>query len=828
MTNETFSVSGCVMPADAMVVDFNDNQLPAGWGNNASNKWSFADGKAYCTSAAELTTPKLQIAEGDFFVINATSYDDYDNNYIEITGSTDGSTWTAFETKKYISRSQIPYGSYASLVVTGIPTTVKYLKFKGYYVRIDDITGLTYAPSLSVTQGGSVVSTPDSYDFGECAADATVTYNFANAGAGTINITNVAITGDGAAAYSTNWTASTAAPFDLVITRTYDSSRTTAQAATVTVTTSEGAFVINVTGTDKAANAPELSVTLGGVAVATGDAADFGTKLKAVPAAKTYTITNAGTGTLAGTIVSSVTDHFTVSESSFSLGAAESMTFDLALVFDTNYGAKASTITIHPTNDGLNDFVINATASTIDPDTWMEDFEGGAMPEYWTTTGWTVTTGAYSGNGTYMAYAGTSSSTLTLTTPRLQATAGQQLTFFVGGGTDGTDKLTVEYSSDNANWTAMEGSPFTSGGTKTFTAPTDGYYYLKFNGKYASVDNFEGFKLAIPDHICTISASNIPASLSSSPTMKVDRSFEATVTVTESRGVAEALTAKLYMGNEVIGTATGNVAAKGTETLSIVCTPTTSGYTAMHIEVEYAGGTLTTTNVYRSVAALTYLTLDQTSSDAIPAGTYDYVTLRRPFLANWNTVCLPFTISDVEEFFGAGSYAYQFSSYNDGTVNFTKVTSLTASFPYIVFLPAAITSDIELEDISINSTDVEAFYKSSNGVYFRGTYAPIAAGYWTKYENDDTRIIYVLSNADSKLMKAGSSASSKGFRGYFDVPASEAARLSISFDDVATGIGVFTTDGELEVGNMYNMQGQKVQHAGKGIYIINGKKVVLK
>ncbi len=45
---------------------------------------------------------------------------------------------------------------------------------------------------------------------------------------------------------------------------------------------------------------------------------------------------------------------------------------------------------------------------------------------------------------------------------------------------------------------------------------------------------------------------------------------------------------------------------------------------------------------------------DVKSSDAVVAGTYDYVTLKRTFTEGWNTVCLPFAISDVEGFFGAG------------------------------------------------------------------------------------------------------------------------------------------------------------------------------
>lgn len=195
MENVSFTVTGVVMPEDATVVDFNDNQLPAGWGNNASNKWSFADGKAYCTSAAELTTPLLEVTDGDFIIIKATSYDDYDSNYLEITGSADGSTWTQFEAKKFVSRAQIPYGSYAALVVSDIPSTVKYLKFKGYYVRIDEIIGLKfsndapilgYYTDLECATPATATVTKD-FGFTTEAPDAQV-YYIKNDGTGTMSI----------------------------------------------------------------------------------------------------------------------------------------------------------------------------------------------------------------------------------------------------------------------------------------------------------------------------------------------------------------------------------------------------------------------------------------------------------------------------------------------------------------------------------------------------------------------------------------------------------------------------------------------------------------
>ncbi len=427
MTDVQFTVTGVVLPEGLMVVDFNDNALPANWTDAASNKWSFSDGKAYCTSAAELVTPKLSVADGDMLVITATSYDNYDNNYLEVYGSTDGSSWDLIQ--KFISRSQIPYGSYATLVVTNIPTTAKYLKFKGYYVRVDEIAGLTYAPVLSVAQGGTAVSSPAAFDFGECTADASVTYSFANTGAGTIDITGVTITGEGATAYSTNWTASTVAPFDLVITRTYDAGREGASDATVTVTTTEGDFVINVTGTDKAANAPEL-------AVSPAEDADFGVVTAAT--SKTYTVTNAGTGLLTVNIYSSDAK-FTVAPAQLTdIAAGESQTFDVTFtpVAET-YGTFTAEIVVVPTYDESAAVPFNASAKVKDPNIWSEDFSAGTVPTGWNVdSNWTISGGT--ANAAY-AYGSTS---YYLTTPVLTVS-------------DASDELTFDYEA-TANYVSIK------------------------------------------------------------------------------------------------------------------------------------------------------------------------------------------------------------------------------------------------------------------------------------------------------------------------------------------------------------------------------------
>ena len=54
-----------------------------------------------------------------------------------------------------------------------------------------------------------------------------------------------------------------------------------------------------------------------------------------------------------------------------------------------------------------------------------------------------------------------------------------------------------------------------------------------------------------------------------------------------------------------------------------------------------------------------------------------------------------------------------------------------------------------------------------------------------------------------------------------------AARLTIVFDDETTGIGSVNSE-ENKAKEIYNLQGQRVDTLKKGLYIVNGKKVMVK
>ncbi len=564
-------------------------------------------------------------------------------------------------------------------------------------------------------------------------------------------------------------------------------------------------YIDDLAGFNYDQNAPVLTVD------PTTDAA-FG-KVKASDS-KTYTITNSGTGTLTGTITSSDETQFTVSESEFSLGAGESMTFDVILVFDENYGEKSATISVVPSYDEAAAVVINATATTSDPNVWEEDFEGGTVPARWIANGWTVSTPSafLGGNGTQMA--GASSQTATLITPRLIATEGQELTFELGGS-GSSYPLTVEYSTDRETWETV--ATFTQDGTQTIAAPTTtSNFYLRFTG-WVYIDNLVGFKLDLPAHEAAITATTIPA------TGTQFAEYTASVTVKEQAGKSEELTAIFFIGETQYGEAVvETVNANGTKTFTVTFTPeeAISGdayFTVTNDDIEL-------TSEKKAVEIVAAPVLDETAASEIATGTVDALVLKYTPKNGWNTICVPFALTEdiLNQIFGEGWKAYEFKGYNDGEFTFYKPSFYAAGYPYLVFTENAqvATDGYKLENINI--TAATALSDNYGGVTLQGTYAPVAAPNMAgKYG------VVPNTNDVPTIMKGGASATLKGYRGYFEIPSGEVKSFSFTFVDDATGIRQFVATPEN--GAIYDLNGNKVKNLVKGqVYIMNGQKILVK
>jgi hypothetical protein len=196
----------------------------------------------------------------------------------------------------------------------------------------------------------------------------------------------------------------------------------------------------------------------------------------------------------------------------------------------------------------------------------------------------------------------------------------------------------------------------------------------------------------------------------------------------------------------------------------------------------------------------------------------------------WNTFCFPlFTSTYKENIFGPCTI-YELNSYSDdGVISFSKVTGFFgANRPCLVYVESAPDNSkgVLLTGITISTpstaTPGTVGPKENNvggSATFKGTFAPIAApGMNGKYG---------ITNA-GKLGKGNESASIKGFRAYLEVTGDTPARImTIDSEGETTDLG-FVRMVDQEAKDVYNLQGQKVEKGRKGIYIVNGKKVVIK
>ena len=90
----------------------------------------------------------------------------------------------------------------------------------------------------------------------------------------------------------------------------------------------------------------------------------------------------------------------------------------------------------------------------------------------------------------------------------------------------------------------------------------------------------------------------------------------------------------------------------------------------------------------------------------------------------------------------------------------------------------------------------------------------------------------LLLSGSNKLGYANTDRTLGAFRGYFETPATTPAReFVIDFGDETTGIGIInhsTFNVQRSTFNVYDLQGRKVANPTKGLYIVNGKKIVIK
>ena len=213
---------------------------------------------------------------------------------------------------------------------------------------------------------------------------------------------------------------------------------------------------------------------------------------------------------------------------------------------------------------------------------------------------------------------------------------------------------------------------------------------------------------------------------------------------------------------------------------------------------------------------------------AAPTAEFGNVTYGRKLVEGYNTLVLPFDVTkdelgdNVEAIYAYGGSTKEGEGENAVVhLDFTQaVENLAANTPYIVKMSA------DQDGLAFNEKEFKTVaepIKSDANFDFVGTYVELTAG------ND------VITNRDYISVKSGLKQATDGkqlkaFRAYLKNKTEEVAGAMISITiggEVVDGIQAAQILNNVE-GTIYNLNGQKVSNAQKGIFIQNGKKVVIK
>ena len=217
-----------------------------------------------------------------------------------------------------------------------------------------------------------------------------------------------------------------------------------------------------------------------------------------------------------------------------------------------------------------------------------------------------------------------------------------------------------------------------------------------------------------------------------------------------------------------------------------------------------------------------------TDGQSLPIGldfTATKATYDRTLAAGKATLCLPYELPV------QGFRAYTLADRQESrtAVHFKEVNGTLGAYrPYL--LVADGTPQLGGENLQVKA-DLSSIVLSAGNYYFKGAVHDVV-NWWLTSDH-----AYIL-QADGQFHKVTSnpSVTVPAYRAYISYNSHEGAKpLSIVFDGETTGIGG-TTDGATD-GAVYNLQGQRVadrlddsvrRQIPAGVYIVNGRKVVVK
>lgn len=222
------------------------------------------------------------------------------------------------------------------------------------------------------------------------------------------------------------------------------------------------------------------------------------------------------------------------------------------------------------------------------------------------------------------------------------------------------------------------------------------------------------------------------------------------------------------------------------------------------------------------------VTLNETDTDAPETCDFADVTLNRTITEGFNTLCLPFSLTaeEVQAAFGDDVKVYTLTDETETgldtyTLNFTEGTAITANMPAII---SGVSSEKVASSYTFTGVTIApslAPTSSTEHFDFIGTYTA------TTIPIGD----YFLKKGSSEIVKSVGN-TIKGFRAYIaSKTLGEVKAFSLTFEDIPTIIGEVNSErvnSKEMVGPVYDLSGRLVHAQQRGLYIVDGKKVLIK
>lgn len=189
--------------------------------------------------------------------------------------------------------------------------------------------------------------------------------------------------------------------------------------------------------------------------------------------------------------------------------------------------------------------------------------------------------------------------------------------------------------------------------------------------------------------------------------------------------------------------------------------------------------------------------------------TYEMTAIAASTDKSFGTIMLPFAINSLPN--GAKAYSLENNVVWGEDIHATEVSSIAANTPTIVTAKGTYAAN----DVAIAAT--ESSYENGQLV---GTYKSMEAieNSYVLQKHDDRVAFYLVNNTKPTV---------KPFRAYIKPQSTNAKQfIKVVFDGEATGIKEITSDNTKA--EIFDLSGRRVAKAQKGVYIINGKKVIKK